>query len=147
MYLEEDALLLASTMLLLVLLLRRKRKRLWVRPLFKAKDRLSYPNIILNCGFSDAFRMSNSDIEYLLNMVGPSIAKMDTNYRQSISPKNRLLITLRFLASGDSYQSLVLTFKVSQQSISCIVPEVCNALIRSLKNYIKVSILGFVIVN
>lgn len=147
MYSQEDALLLASTMLLVLLLRRRKRRRLWMRPFFKAKDRLSYPNDILNSGFLDAFRMSNSDIENVLNMVAPLIAKLDTNYRQSISPKNRLLITLRFLASGDSYQSLVLTFKISQQSISCIIPEVCNALICSLRDYIKVSILGLVIVS
>ncbi|XP_061716903.1 putative nuclease HARBI1 [Cydia pomonella] len=138
MYSEEDALLLASTVLLVLLLRRRKRRRFWMRPFFKAKDRLSYPNDILNSGFLDAYRMSNSDIEKLLNMVAPTIAKMDTNYRQSISPKSRLLITLRFLASGDSYQSLVLTFKVSQQSISCIIPEVCSALISSLRDYIQV---------
>lgn len=144
---QEDALLLASTMLLVLLLRRRKRKRLWMRPFFKAKDRLAYPNDILNSGFLDAFRMSNNDLENLLNMVAPSIAKLDTNYRQSISPKNRLLITLRFLASGDSYQSLVLTFKVSQPSISCIIPEVCSALIYSLKDHIKVSTLGLLIVS
>lgn len=44
-----------------------------MRPFFKAKDRLSYANYILNSGLLDAFRMSNSDIENFLNMVAPSI--------------------------------------------------------------------------
>lgn len=88
MYSQEDVLLLASSMLLVLLLRRRKRRRLWMRPFFKAKD--SIANDILNSGLLDAFRMSNSDIENLLNMVAPLIAKLDTNYRKSISPKNRL---------------------------------------------------------
>ncbi|CAH2015154.1 unnamed protein product [Acanthoscelides obtectus] len=40
----------------------------------------------------------------------------------------RLAITLRYLATGDSFQSLHFLFKVSPQLISTIVPEVCKAL-------------------
>lgn len=83
--------------------------------------------------------MSSADFEYLINLVGDRISKKDTNYRQAIPVKERLAITLRFLATGDSYHSLMYVFKVSKQSISVIVPEVCEALIDVLKNYIKVN--------
>ena len=47
-------------------------------------------------------------------------------------------MTLCFLASGDSYVSLQYLFKISKQAISCIVPEVCEALVEKLKDYIQV---------
>ncbi|XP_041989222.1 protein ANTAGONIST OF LIKE HETEROCHROMATIN PROTEIN 1-like [Aricia agestis] len=61
----------------------------------------------------------------------------DTHMREAISPEDKLLITLRFLATGDSYTSLQYMFKVSKQSISRFVPVVCEAIIQALKDYIK----------
>ncbi|KAG8278504.1 hypothetical protein J6590_108213 [Homalodisca vitripennis] len=70
-------------------------------------------------------------------MIGPMVAKKNTNWREVISVNDRLAITLRFLATGDSYHSLMYLFKVSKQSISQIVPEVCSALVSMLEDYIK----------
>jgi hypothetical protein len=41
----------------------------------------------------------------------------------------KLAFTLRYLASGESYPSLVAGFRVSETMDTYIVPEVCNALI------------------
>lgn len=59
--------------------------------------------------------------------------------REAIPVQERLAVTLRFLASGDSYMSLSYLFKISKQSIYKIVPEVCVSIIHVLKEYIKVS--------
>jgi len=83
--------------------------------------------------------MSSSDFEYILNKIGPDITKQDTNMRKAIPAQERLAITLRFLASGDSFVSLSYLFKVSNQCISTIVKEVCDALIKKFKDKIKVS--------
>lgn len=90
--------------------------------------------------FDNFSRMSTQDFEWLLNSIGPEISKQNTNYRDAIPGKERLAVTLRFLATGDSYTSLAYLFNISKQAISLIVPEVCEAITKALKNYIQVSV-------
>ena len=47
-------------------------------------------------------RITPSKREYLLSLVAPFIAKLHTNYRQSIPPEQRLSLTLRHLATRKS---------------------------------------------
>lgn len=89
--------------------------------------------------FENFCRMSAVDFEYLLNGIAAQISKTDTNMRKSIPAQERLAVTLRFLATGDSYQSLSFLFKISPQLISTIIPEVSSALIDLLKIRTKVS--------
>lgn len=89
--------------------------------------------------FENFCRMSAADFEYLLNKIGPSITKNDTVMRKAIPANERLAVTLRFFASGDSFVSLSYLFKMSNQVISEIVHEVCRAIITALKDEIKVS--------
>jgi len=63
------------------------------------------------------------------------LSKNDTGFRKAISVQERLALTLRFLASGDSYVGLQHLFKISKHANSCIVPEVCKAVIEKLKDY------------
>jgi len=91
--------------------------------------------------FHNFVRMSSEDFKFLLNAIAPKIKKMDTAMRKAVTVTERLVITLRFLATGDSYTSLQYLFKVSKQLISVIVPEVCGALIEVLKENVKVKIL------
>ncbi len=64
----------------------------------------------------------------LLNRLWPAIAKQDTFYRKALHPGLRLAITMRFLATGDSYHSLIYGFRLAHNIISCIVREVCAAI-------------------
>jgi hypothetical protein len=66
---------------------------------------------------------------------------MDTQFREANTVREWMVITLRFLATGDSYTSLQYLLRVSKQStlISRIVPEICNAITEALKECIKVS--------
>lgn len=89
--------------------------------------------------FQKFTRMSQSDFDDLLNKVLPAIAKQDTQLRNAIPARIRLAITLRYLPTGDSFESLHFLFKISPQLISKIIPEVCQALIEALKEEIKVS--------
>lgn len=90
--------------------------------------------------FENFQRMSLDDFNLLLSKVEPLISKQDTHLREAIPAKIRLAITLRFLATGDSYRSLHFLFKISSQLISKIVVDVCKALNEVLKDEIKVTI-------
>lgn len=96
--------------------------------------------LLLNDGtsFRNFVRLTKSDFEEVLCLVAPKISKMNTNYRAAIPPTIRLMVALRYLATGDSYASLMYLFKISKQSISSIVPEVCEAIAEVLKDYCQV---------
>ena len=76
----------------------------------------------LRSSCKNVFRMSSENFENLMCLVGPAVQKKNTNFRYSIGVRERLAITLRFLATGDSYHSMTYLFKVSTQSISLIIP-------------------------
>lgn len=49
-------------------------------------------------------RMDKSDFDNLLAMVAPLIKRQDTKFRQAITPIERLMVTLRFLATGLNFE-------------------------------------------
>ncbi|KAL5236530.1 hypothetical protein ACI65C_003940 [Semiaphis heraclei] len=123
---------------------KKTKRRWWMVSLNKSRSSYSTSNMLRDLKnessgkFENFCRMSSSDFEYILNKIGPDITKQDTNMRKAIPAQERLAITLRFLASGDSFVSLSYLFKVSNQCISTIVKEVCDALIKKFKDEIKV---------
>ena len=137
----------AASVFYLALLLKsrkgKKKRKTWVRKFLEkgsVHGKLLLEDLRLDgAGFINFLRMSTSDFEILLRMVAPKISRRNTKYRKAITPDIRLAITLRYLASGDSFTSLMYTFRISKQTISTVVPEVCEALISALKGYIKVS--------
>jgi hypothetical protein len=80
----------------------------------------------------------------LYEKVAPRITHRVTPMRQPISAGHRLAITLRFLATGDSYQSQMFGFRVADNTICGIVPETCSAIYEVLADdYFKVYIYYF----
>lgn len=118
---------------------KKKTRNVWQRKLFCLRN----DNLLLtemdSLHLQNFTRMTSEDFEKLITLVGPKIMKQDTKFRKAIPVKDRLALTLRFLASGDSYTSLQYLFKVSKQRISVIIPETCDALTLALKELIKVS--------
>ncbi|CAK1587680.1 unnamed protein product [Parnassius mnemosyne] len=87
--------------------------------------------------FFNFLRMSTSDFEIILQKLSPLIQKNDTSFRKAIPAKVRLALTLRYLATGDSFRSLHYLFKMSHQIISKIIHETCTAILMVLKDEVK----------
>lgn len=83
--------------------------------------------------------MSDELFNELLGMVESRIEKQITNYREPITAKTRLQVTLRYLASGCTFTTLEYMFRVPQNTISTIIPDVLDALYDVLVvEYLKV---------
>lgn len=152
---EEDATLAAAACVILASHYERRPRRFWVRPSLQAREKYSGSDLLadlrkddidplsgeLRCDGSikNFLRMTSSDFEFLITMMGHKIQKRDTNFRKAIPVREKLAVTLRFLATGDSYSSLSYLFKISKSTISLFIIEVCAALIELLQDNIKVS--------
>ncbi|XP_030208666.1 protein ANTAGONIST OF LIKE HETEROCHROMATIN PROTEIN 1-like isoform X2 [Gadus morhua] len=84
-------------------------------------------------GFREFLRMSVEDFQLLLGKVEPLIRKTDTKMRRAISARQRLSVTLRFLATGESFRSLSFQYRIGRSTVGLIVMETCEALYNVLK--------------
>ena len=72
--------------------------------------------------------MSPDRFDHLLGLVEPLITKQTTNFHQPISAGERLSLTLRFLATGESQQSLSFSYRMGKSTVLNIVRETCDAI-------------------
>ncbi|XP_041983090.1 putative nuclease HARBI1 [Aricia agestis] len=78
--------------------------------------------------------MDVSTFNELLKMVTPYLQKQNTRMRNCITAEERLTVTLRFLATGRSYECLKFSYGISPQSLGRIIPETCAVIFNVLKN-------------
>ena len=125
--------------LLRVLLLRARRRRrraVWIREWIMRRPLYGQFSTLMVelaqediSAYKNFLRMDEGMFQELLNRVGPRITKKTTWWRQPISPGLKLALTLRYLATGDSYQSMQYNFRVADNTIALFIPEVCKAII------------------
>ncbi|KMQ89149.1 nuclease harbi1 [Lasius niger] len=117
-----------------------KSQRIWVRPIFTQLQRHmqgASDNLIKEIKLQDLemfynyCRMSIELFDYLLSIVGPLLEKQIV-VRDPIPAGTRLLVCLRYLASGDSMVSISYAFRIGVKSVSKIVSETCETLWNSL---------------
>jgi hypothetical protein len=83
--------------------------------------------------FRNYLRMNDTTFDHLLNMVKPYVTKQNTVMRASVSPEERLIAALRFLATGRSYEDLKFSSGISAQALGCIIPEMYKVIYERLK--------------
>ncbi|KAK3107504.1 hypothetical protein FSP39_016061 [Pinctada imbricata] len=133
---------------------KRKRRTHWIKPWIKRRDKYGAHHALLKEleiedieTYRNFVRMSKENFDELLSLVSPMIKKKDTIMRESITAAERLSLTLRYLASGDSYPSLSYLFRIPISTLSQIIPETCAAIYTCLKNeYMKV-LYHFICIN
>ena len=121
----------------------RQPRSCWVRPWLSAERRLlhghydrvmSWLRMEDQASFFTFLRMPPEMFDELLARITLRIQKQDTRYRKALEPGLKLTVTIRHLASGDKYPSLQYDFRVARNTISLLVPEVCQAIVEVYKD-------------
>ena len=115
---------------------RRRPRRAWVWPYLQRRVELGhYDNLMAELArenpllYKNFTRLDEPLFNEIVERIRPLIEKKRTFWRQPLDPGLRLAITLRFLATGDSYRTLQYEFRVAHNTISHIVPETCKAIV------------------
>lgn len=125
---------------------RNREKRVWVREWIQRRNTHGASALLLSelamedtKEYMSFLRLTPDNFNTLLDLISSKISKNDTQMRDSLPARLKLEVTLSFLATGNNFRSLQHMFRVSRAAISQFIPEVCEAISESLKEYIKVS--------
>ena len=80
-------------------------------------------------GFRNFLRVDYETFQEILHRIEGRITNTPNNYRTPLSAGLKLAITLRYLATGDSYHSLMYGFRVAHNTISKVIRQVCEAIL------------------
>ena len=123
---------------------RRARKSFWICPFLRlGKEYGAYYTLMVEFEQNDLkkyinfLRMSPEMFQELLDMCRPHLQKHTTNFREPLPPGLKLAVTLRFLATGMSYVSLMYLFRVAKNTICNFIPHTCHVIWYVLRDYIK----------
>jgi hypothetical protein len=78
--------------------------------------------------FFKYLRMSPERLQRLVELVAPFIAKKKCRSRETLSPAERLVVTIRYLATGDSQQSQTFNFRLGNSTVCNIVRQTCQGI-------------------
>ena len=87
-------------------------------------------------GFKNYLRIEPNLFDEMVDRLSPSLAKSETRMRHPLPVGLKLAVTLRFLATGNSYTSLQYSFRVSKSAICRFMPQVCQAIIDAYKDQV-----------
>ncbi|KAL9977992.1 hypothetical protein ACROYT_G015463 [Oculina patagonica] len=124
---------------------KRRTKRFWIREYLKKREKYGqFHTLFAELRLSDReyffryIRMSPERFEHLLTLVAPYIQKKACRSCDPISPAERLVVTLRYLATGDSQQSQSFNFRIGKSTICHIIQETCIGIWNALSDvYLK----------
>ena len=116
--------------------------RFWIR---RREEEGMFPNLVQELLVEDTktyremMRMNYESFKQILGFIEPYITpKQSTVGTKIVSPAERLVLTIRFLATGESFRFLHFQFRIGERAISYIIEEVTEAIVRYLgKEHIK----------
>ncbi|XP_071105223.1 uncharacterized protein [Haliotis cracherodii] len=115
------------------------KRKLWIHPFTNNRlDEGSYHRLVKelewDCDeFHGYFRMSKDMFDYVLAKIKDVIKRQDTRLCKSISPRERLAVTLRYLATAESFTSLSYNYRIGATTIGLIVKDICAAIWQTMQ--------------
>ena len=106
---------------------------------YQAREQHLLALLMFSCRY---LRMSPERVEHLISLVGPFVIKKHCRSRDVISPAERIVLTLQYLATGNSQQSLSFAFRIGRSIVCHIISETCEGIWKALHAiYLKVLII------
>lgn len=126
------------TLAVMVILEEKKKKKrsLWAKKWLMERKKFTHMNLLRELegnDFRNYLRMDEDSFLLLLAKVRPFIERKNTVMRESVSAEERLVVTLRYLATGRSLEDLKFSAAISPQLLSSVIPETCEAIYNTLK--------------
>ena len=84
--------------------------------------------LVDHSSFYRYFQMSPVMFDDLLSSVAPVITRMTTQLKSPVSPGERLAVTLCYLVTGDSMQTISFSFRLGHATVCCIIDDTCQVL-------------------
>ncbi|KAM4038166.1 uncharacterized protein ACNLHF_016492 [Anomaloglossus baeobatrachus] len=109
-------------------------RRMWIHPLVKLRKTHGHFNILYGemrkfpPKFEAYCHLTMNSFDNILGFVYHRLKHQDTYMRLSISPEERLLVTLRYLATGQSISSLHFEFLLGRSTIGKIILHTCTVM-------------------
>ena len=120
---------------------RRGHRRFWVRPWIGRRRQFGlYDQLLVElrneeqASFKNFMLMPPEMFDELLTRVGQRITKHNGNYKETLDPGLKLALTLRHIAAGTKYHSMSYGWRVRHNTISLLIPKVCQAIIDKYKD-------------
>ncbi|KAM4030026.1 uncharacterized protein ACNLHF_022055 [Anomaloglossus baeobatrachus] len=117
----------------------RRRRRFWVHEVNQVRERygafhtLYFQLRYFPEKFENYLRMSIESFDILLSHIQDDIRRQDMSFRRSISPEQRLVVTLRYLSTGESFTSLHYQFRLGVSTVCELVRETCEVISEKLQ--------------
>lgn len=131
----------------------RVRRRSWTKNWLLRRNQFSHMPLLRELqennpeDYRNFLRMTDPVFHHLLALVSPYITRQDTVMREAIGAEQRLVATLRYLATGRSLQDLKFSTGISPQALGLIIPDTCSAIIQVLQEeYMRVSFLLYYLI-
>lgn len=125
---------------------RRAKRKSWTERYILRRKQLGHSDNLLRelaaecpTRYRNFMRMTEDNFKTLLSMLSPNLQRRDTIMRDAVPLKVKLEITLRYLATGDSFCTLAYDFRTAPCTISRFLPEVLSELKNKLAPFLQVS--------
>lgn len=125
---------------------RQKKRNIWVKEWLKKRNTLSHMKLLSELklvaeDYRNYLWMNEDLFITLLEKMSPLIQKQNTLLRHAITAEERVICTLRYLATGRSFEDLKFSTVISPQAMGHTVPETCRVIFNILlaDGYIKVN--------
>ncbi|CAH1956465.1 unnamed protein product [Acanthoscelides obtectus] len=83
--------------------------------------------------FKETFRVNRTQFNEVDELIKNDITGKECNAQKPIGSEEKVAVCLRYLATGDMYKTIGLSYRMGQRTVSNIVCQVCEAIWRRLQ--------------